>query len=235
MSTWPRSHSAIAARRRASVYGGPAPTQPRHASPKPVKNASPAGKTGDGERQQPAESLGIDQKGVADPVEPARKYPKPNHQPATPPQPPLAPRRPSSSQTSNGKVTNSTGQTLRGPSPTSMRAGENAISAPPAPGQNDRVGEAGQRHAGCRLSKFGGRAPILRARRVVICNAGGVGAAGPHAVRRACAVRADARRPQRGDPHPLHAPRIGIEHFDLEHPDPDQFAAHRHRPTRVTR
>ena len=74
---------------------------------------------GDRDRQQPAEGLGIDQEGVADPVKPGEEIaeaeaPAGGRRGQAPLQRPAA--EPSTSQTSTGKVRNSIGQALIGAS-----------------------------------------------------------------------------------------------------------------------
>ncbi len=54
---------------RKDAHGPASPERARQRESGAVKIASPAGKRGDRNRQQPAEGLGIDQEGVADPVE----------------------------------------------------------------------------------------------------------------------------------------------------------------------
>ena len=112
---------------------------------------------------------------------------------------------PSISQTATGNVTNSTGQALTGASASTDTApgDEGDRGAPPAEGEHHRMGKAREPRARCGVHDD----PLC-------------GLASRRGRRRVSASRlargAPSGRPLRGDAQPLHAPRIGIEHLDLE-------------------
>ena len=124
-----------------------------------------------GERQQPGESLGVDQKRKADPVEPGDEIAEP--------EPPAADRRgaitppsrpadaPSISQTATGKVTNSTGKALTGASASAETApATNAIAARRQPQESTTAcDEAREPRGAVALTVIPCRAALGRLRR----------------------------------------------------------------------
>ncbi len=138
------------------------PDQPRQREPQRGKERQAGRQPDDRERQQPAEDLGVDQKRVADPIEAGEEIAE-----AEPPA--RGRRRHHAAEAPGGGAIDQPDQDREGEErhrphverrQRQRRGGarkECDQHAPPAPGQHDRVGEAGERHGLRRISMAGRR------------------------------------------------------------------------------